>query len=299
MEIPDKAKLFGYTFLAYHIDLEWLFHAMCKVRVDGAVGVDKMTAAEYGHGERLMGLLDRFKTGTYKAPPVRRVCFPEKGTPQGGGNSPLLSNIFLNEVIDVWFYRDVKPRMKGRSFEIRYADDVLLGFEYREDAQRVLEVLSKRLAKYGLAMNMEKTKLVHFKTPGNKGQRETDTFDFLGFTHYWSRSRKNNWVVKRKTAKDRLNRALKKANEWLKENRHMKTNNQWTVLCKKLMGHYAYYGITFNMRAITQYYFRLIQLWFKWLNRRSRNKMMNWDKFKRKILANFQLPMPRIVHSYS
>ena len=144
------------------------------------------------------------------------ITHPEDGSPQGGVVSPMLSNIFLHYVLDDWFKRDVQPRLKGRSFLIRYADDFVMGFSHEEDARRVLAVLPKRFAKYGLTIHPDKTRLVPFErpdrgpTPPDEERREPPgTFDLLGFTHFWSRSRYGNWVVKQKTADSRFSRGLK------------------------------------------------------------------------------------------
>ena len=143
------------------------------------------------------------------------LTFPDAGSPQGGVISPLLANIYLHYVLDVWFEQEVQPRLKGRAFLIRYADDFVMGFTCEEDARRVLDVLPKRFGKYGLTIHPDKTRLVAFRPPGRSDRRrppdgasEPGTFDLLGFTHYWGRSRKGVWVVKRRTAASRFRRAL-------------------------------------------------------------------------------------------
>jgi group II intron reverse transcriptase/maturase len=149
------------------------------------------------------------------------VWYPEEGTPQGGVISPLLANIYLHEVLDVWFHRDVRPRLRGRAFMVRYADDAVLAFEREDDARRVLAVLPKRFGKHGLMLHPEKTRLVDFRRPGrstDSGKRRS--FDMLGFTHFWGRSRKGNWVVYRKTASQRFSRALKRLGRWCRKFRH-------------------------------------------------------------------------------
>jgi len=148
-----------------------------------------------------------------------QLSYPEQGTPQGGVISPLLANIYLHEVLDQWFDQDVKPRLKGTSFMVRYADDAVLGFERQEDAERVFAVLAKRFEKYALTLHPQKTRLLALHRPGSNdpprsGPGEPRSFDFLGFTLYWGRSRKGNWVVRRKTAKDRLSRALRAVEAW-------------------------------------------------------------------------------------
>jgi RNA-directed DNA polymerase len=180
-----------------------------------------------------------------------RLSYPEQGTPQGGVISPLLANIYLHEVLDQWFEQDVKPRLKGTSFMVRYADDAVLGFERQEDAERVFAVLAKRFEKYALTLHPQKTRLIALHRPGSNdpprsGPGEPRSFDFLGFTLYWGRSRKGHWVVRRKTAKDRLSRALRVVEAWCRRHRHTPVRWQHEQLSRKLRGHYAYYEMTGN-----------------------------------------------------
>lgn len=224
-----------------------------------------------------------------------KLYYNRKGAPQGGVLSPLLSNIYLHEVLDVWFENTAKPRLKGKAFMVRFADDVILGFQNKEDALRIYEVLPKRFAKYNLTLHPEKTRLIRFNKPdGNNGKPET--YDFLGFTHYWGKSRKGYYVIKHKTAKDRLARAIHNFNLWLKKNRHMEIKEQHTALCRKLQGHYAYYGITFNYFMLYIVWESVKSLWKKWLSRRSSKSYINWDKFHC-LLERYPLTKPRIVHS--
>ena len=226
------------------------------------------------------------------------VSYPEAGTPQGGVISPLLSNVFLHEVLDTWFVEDVKPKMNGKAAMVRFADDAVLMFERRVDLERVLEVLPKRFAKYGLSMNEDKTKVRRFLPPGRRDGGSPDVFDFLGFTHYWGKSRKGNWVVKRKTQKARLNRAVKAVAAWCKRHRHDPLATQQRGLNRKLRGHYNYYGITPNSRSLRVFWERVKRLWFKWLNRRSRTRHMTWDTFNL-LLKRYPLAPPKIYHSFT
>ncbi len=226
---------------------------------------------------------------------------PETGTPQGGVISPLLSNMYLHEVLDVWFERTIKPRLKGRAFLIRYADDFVMGFEWREDAERVLAVLPKRFGKFGLAIHPEKTRLVRFTRParshGATPPDKPETFDLLGFTHYWGRSRRGRWVVKRKTAGDRMNRALVQIAQWCRANRHKPLREQQRKLSQKLTGHYAYYGITGNGLWLEKFRRAVVRLWRKWLCRRTRKRSaLTWERFNR-LLATYRLPPARVVRS--
>lgn len=227
------------------------------------------------------------------------VRYPERGTPQGGVISPLLSNLYLHHVLDLWFERDVQPRLRGRAMMVRYADDAVLAFEREEDARRVLAVLGKRFGKYGLRLHPDKTRLVDFRRPTRRppgGTQRERSFALLGFTHHWGRSRKGRWVVKRKTAKDRLMRAVRAIDDWCRQNRHLPMAVQWRTLCRKVQGHYAYYGITGNYRALTRFYWRAVALWHKWLARRSQARL-TWDHFARLIRRHYPLPPPRVVQS--
>lgn len=216
-----------------------------------------------------------------------------RGTPQGGVISPLLANIYLHTVLDNWFEREVKPRLRGSAFMVRYADDVAIAFSEEVDARRVLAVLAKRLAKYGLALHPEKTKLLDFRCPprGRPG-----SFDLLGFTHYWARSRKGNWVIKLKTSAARLRRALRGITVWCRRNRHLKIRHQHAMLVRKLRGHCAYYGLTGNSQALKSFRYELIRTWRKWLNRRSHSGRHDWAWFNR-LLLRYPFPTARPIHS--
>ena len=221
-----------------------------------------------------------------------QLSYTETGVPQGGVISPLISNIFLHEVLDKWFADTVRPRMKGRAFMIRYADDAILAFEYQEDAERVYQVLELRLGRYGLSLHPDKTRLIDFRRGRDPGR----SFDFLGFTHFWGRSRKGGMVVKRKTSRERFARALKVVNLWLRRNRHEPILAQHRMLRVKLRGHFQYYGITGNGAALASYLYRVMHMWFKWLRRRSNKARRTW-KWYRALLARFPLPKPSPVHS--
>jgi RNA-directed DNA polymerase len=225
------------------------------------------------------------------------VSHPEKGTPQGGVISPLLANIYLHEVLDRWFEDVVKPCLGGWACLIRYADDFVIVMKSSDDARRVMKALPERLRKYGLEISPEKTRLVPFRRPprdaSGKGE---DTFDLLGFTHYWKRSLKGNWAVSRKTMRKKLTASLKRVTEWCKMNRHRKLRRQHEELRLKLRGHYGYYGITGNSRSLQLFYEEVKRIWFKWLNRRSQRKSYNWEKFNN-VLRVYVLPRPKVVHS--
>jgi group II intron reverse transcriptase/maturase len=223
------------------------------------------------------------------------VQYPQAGTPQGGVVSPLLSNLYLHEVLDHWFEHSVKPRLQGRAFLVRFADDAVLAFEREADARRVLAVLPKRLGKYGLQLHPDKTRLVEFRPPGD-GSPGGQSFDLLGFTHYWGRSRMGRWIIKRKTAKARLARAVHRVGQWCRYQRHRPVPEQYAALARQLTGHYAYYGITGNASALWRFHRQVERCWRKWLSRRSNRSGMDWEHFRR-LLIRYPLPPPRVVHS--
>ena len=231
------------------------------------------------------------------------VTHPEQGSPQGGVVSPLLSNAFLHYVLDEWFEREVQPRLKGQSFLIRYADDLVMGFSCEDDARRVMEVLPKRFEKYGLTLHPEKTRSVPFERPSDRPERPglqertpAGTFDLLGFTHYWGRSRNGYWVVKRKTSKGRISRGLKALAQWLRKGRHRDLADQHRTLSQKLRGHFAYYGITGDADALTRFRRGAIGLWRKWLSRRNRDGPIAWGRMYQ-LLERYPLPQAIVVHS--
>ena len=225
-----------------------------------------------------------------------RVRRPESGTPQGGVISPLLANVFLHEVLDTWYEGEVRPRLVGRSFVVRYADDFVMGFENQRDAHRVLKVLPKRMGKYGLTVHPQKTRLVRFERPsGHDDDDDPGTFDFLGFTHYWARSRKGTWVVKRRTAASRFARGLRTITAWCRQHRHLSLKTQQQALSRKLLGHYSYYGLTGNSPALSRYRYEVLCIWRRWLARRN-NQGLPWWKFLR-LLEHYPLPVARVVHS--
>jgi RNA-directed DNA polymerase len=230
------------------------------------------------------------------------ISYPETGTPQGGVISPILANVFLHEVLDTWFERDVKPRLRGRAHLIRYADDAVLLFEAEEDARRVMAVLPKRFGKYGLTLHPDKTRLSPFQRPpkvppptGGAPTAQPLAFDLLGFTHHWGRSRRGNWAIKRRTAKDRFSRALRRVGEWCKAHMHDELSSQQEGLARKLRGHYEYYGITGNSEALRRFSWEVVAVWRKWLDRRSQNARMTWERMHR-LLKRYPLPPPRIAH---
>jgi group II intron reverse transcriptase/maturase len=216
----------------------------------------------------------------------------DMGTPQGGVISPLLANIYLHEVLDHWWVEKVLPRMRGRAFAIRYADDFVLAFSNREDALRVQAVLSHRFARFGLTLHPEKTRLVPFRRPGLGGGKP-GSFDFLGFTFYWARSRKGRWTIRSQTARKRFSRALRALNQWMRAARHIPIRDQARILGLKLRGHFNYYGVQGNSRALNRFHYEARCLWFKWLRRRSQRTRMTWPVFNA-MLSRYPLPPARV-----
>ena len=421
-ELAQRHPTMRLTTLAHHIDLDFLCVAFARTRKDGATGIDGQTARQYAESldENLRSLLDRAKSGTYQASPVRRTYIPKgngelrplgiptfedkvlqravamvlgavyeqdfhdcsygfrpkrsahqalevlwqktmrmrkcwiveldirkffdhldhrhlremlgqrigdgvllrligkwlkagvmeggnwhavtEGSPQGGVISPLLANVYLHGVLDTWFAQEVQPRMHGASFLVRFADDAVLGFSSEEDARRVLEVLPKRFARFGLELHPTKTRLVAFgaqtahREPDDRSEDSPGTFTFLGFTHYWGRSRRGAMVVQRKTAGSRLTRSLKAIREWCAKHRHEPLPEQHQQLTRKLQGHYAYYGITGNGRSLNLFFLQATRAWKAWLSRRSQKAYLNWQKFNA-LLSRYRLPPPKIIHS--
>ena len=224
------------------------------------------------------------------------LTYPDLGTPQGGVVSPILANIFLHRVLDDWFVTQIKPRLRGDCFLIRFADDFVIACELESDAKRLMAVLPKRFNRFGLTIHPTKTRLVAFRRPEYRhpSGKGYDTFDFLGFTHLWGRSRKGRWVIKRKTARKRMQRTMNALKQWCRDNRHEPLGNQYRSLCQKLLGHYQYYGITGNFRMLDLVHRLAVKTWRYWLNKRNNKRAMSWDKFLR-VLATFPLPKPRIV----
>jgi RNA-directed DNA polymerase len=231
------------------------------------------------------------KAGVWEA---GKVTYPEAGTPQGGVISPMLSNIYLHTVLDRWFEEEIKPQLQGKAALVRFADDFVVVCAERVDAESLLGQIRERFAAYGLTIHPEKTRIVDFRHPW-KSERKPQTFDFLGFTHYWGKTRKGGFAVKRKTQGKKFRAALQRVEEWCKKNRHRELREQHSLLCAKLQGHYAYYGIRGNSRTLANYWHTVKQRWHYWLMRRSRQRH-NSARLWQTLLQHFALPRPRIVH---
>ena len=423
-QIANLAEKFAdspLTTLAHHIDIDWVREAHRRTRKDGARGIDGQSADEYAADleGNLARLLERAKSGSYRAPAVRRTYIPKAngerrplgiptfedkvlqravamaleavyerefldcsygfrpgrsahqaldalreqaikkaggwaievdirkyfetidhrqlqevlrqrirdgvigrlvgkwlsagvmedgelqrsgaGTPQGGVISPLLANIYLHTVLDVWFEKEVRPRLRGRAYLTRYADDAVMLFEYEEDARRVMDVLPKRFERYGLALHPDKTRLVPFKRPDRSGRNDDDprggsaarTFDFLGFTIHWGQSLKGNWVVRTRTAKDRFRRTLENIEQWCKLHRHAPLARQQQMLNAKLRGHYGYYRRIGNAGRLWDLLYRVVRIWWRWLSRRSQRARLTWPTMSR-LLQRYPLATPTL-----
>jgi RNA-directed DNA polymerase len=231
-----------------------------------------------------------------------RLLESTTGTGQGQVISPFLANVYLHHTLDRWFEDEVKPRLKGEAYEVRYVDDAVFCFGSHEDAQKFLKVLHKRFEKFGLTLHPTKTRLVEFGrsalAKAEKMQTKPATFDFLGYTHIAARSRRGNFMVKVKTMRKRLRRSLKAIGLWCKENRHLPVKEQQDTLNAKLRGHYQYYGRSSNYRALLQFNRVVERIWKMWLNRRTRGTTLPWDKFKC-LLQRHPLALPRITHTWA
>jgi RNA-directed DNA polymerase len=220
---------------------------------------------------------------------------PDEGTVQGSVLSPLLGNVYLHHVLDVWFARDVLPRLRGEAHLVRYADDAVFAFEREDDAMRVMGVLAKRLERYGLSLHPEKTRLLPHKRPARSaasGRRAT-TFDFLGFTHYWGRARSGHWTPRVKTRKARLRRIIVTVNDWFRSHRHLPVKEQHAALTRRISGYFNYFAVNGNVRCIRHVHRVCGVVWHKWLNRRSQRSRMSWARFNA-LLRVYPLPDARI-----
>lgn len=227
-----------------------------------------------------------------------QVVNQEVGTPQGAPVSPMLANIFLHIVLDEWFATQVRPRMSGNCFLARYADDFVMGFSVKKDAERVFGVLPKRFERFGLSIHPEKSRMVQFSRPYWKQGKGPGSFAFLGFTHYWAKTRSGGWTIKRKTQSKRLSRFLSGIGDWCKEHLHEPLAEQHRSLSAKLRGHYQYYGVRGNYKMLEVAYEHTRMMWKKWLRRRNSMNRMSWERFAEQVERTLALPLPRIMHVF-
>jgi len=223
----------------------------------------------------------------------------EQGTPQGGNLSPILSNIFLHYVLDLWFEKKIKPQAQGKCYLVRYADDYICMVQYAGDARNIKQALQERFTKFGLELHPAKTKASSFgryeRENAKRQKRKANTFDFLGFTHFCGKSRKGKFIVGRKTSQKKFRKKCREMKEWLKKIRNYKKAKEWwPTLTAKLRGHYQYYGVSGNMRSLKRFYFITVRLVRKWMNRRSQHKSFSWVGFS-EYLKRYPLPLPRIT----
>lgn len=224
-----------------------------------------------------------------------------RGTPQGGNLSPMLANIYLHYVLDEWFEKEVKPRMEGQCYLVRYCDDFVILVQRKSESAEIMRLIQERFKEYELELNSEKTGVKSFgryeRENAERQQRKANTFEFLGFTHYCGKSRKGKFKVCRKTSAKKFRSACRAMKEWLKAVRNLKVKEWWKILILKLRGHYQYYGISENIRSVKEFYCRVVKMVYKWLNRRSQKQSFNWAKFNA-YLRRYPLPQPGIVHSF-
>jgi RNA-directed DNA polymerase len=224
------------------------------------------------------------------------IVEPELGTAQGSVLSPLLGNVYLHYVLDLWFETEVKPRLQGKATLMRYCDDVIIGFEREDDARRVVAVLGKRMGRFGLALHPDKTRLVPFWRPPRSQQsgKGPATLDFVGFTFYWARSRKGHWWMACKTRRASLRRAKTSIYDWCRRHRHWSIKDQHAALHRRLRGHFNYFGVSGNSTRMMRLVEATKRFWYKWLRRRSQRTRLNWARFT-DMLRWWPLPRPRIT----
>jgi len=221
---------------------------------------------------------------------------PEEGTVQGSVLSPILGNIYLHNVLDKWFEQEVKPRLQGKATLIRYADDFVICFEHREDAERVMAVLGKRFGRFNLRLQPDKTRLVDFRQPPRSQTRGKGpgTFDFLGFTVYWRRNhRGGGWHLSWKTRKARLRRAINDAYDLCRRQRHQSIPEQHLALQRRIQGHFNYFGVNDNHRSLSILVYHVSRAWYKWLTRRSQRTRLNWERYG-DLSRDYPFPRPRV-----
>lgn len=258
-----------------HIDHDWLLEML-------AVRIDDKAILNLIHKWLKAGILDT----------DGQILHPVTGTPQGGIVSPILANVYLHYALDLWFERVVKPRCRGQAILIRYADDYVCAFQYQNDARRFYRVMPKRLKKFGLQVAPDKTRILRFSRfhPGLRRR-----FAFLGFELYWNRDRRGDLRVMKRTARKKLQQAKRRMKNWIKLNRHLPGRQFIKELNRKLVGHYNYFGLRSNEKALNSYFGYTIQTAFKWLNRRGgKRNSFNWASFKA-ALKKLQVALPRIV----
>jgi group II intron reverse transcriptase/maturase len=310
-----EADFYGFSYgfrpgRSPHMALASLDKALMTQRVNWVLDLDIRTFFDSLDHEWLVRMLEHriadrriirlvrrwLKAGVLESGEWRVV---ETGSPQGSGISPLLANVFLHYSFDAWIQQWRTRHARGQIVVIRYADDVIAGAEYESDARKLLEALRERLAKFGLTLNEDKTRLIEFgrfaaRRRAQAGLRRPETFNFLGFTHYCGATRSGKFIVKRRTQATRMARKLKELRVEMRKRWHSKVPEQHIWLSQVLRGHYRYYGLIFNHRALNQFYQLVKRMWFKALQRRSQKSTMNWKQFDQ---LQTVLPLPRpMIH---
>lgn len=220
-----------------------------------------------------------------------KVVHPATGTPQGGIVSPVLANIYLHYALDLWFEKRIKPVCKGKVIIVRYADDFVCAFQYKQEADKFYRDLAARLAKFGLEVSTEKTRIIRFsrfKLENNEG------FDFLGFEYRWGINSKGRAQVKRRTSRKKFKSSIASSTQWIKESRNQRKKKLCRTLASKYRGYWNYYGVRGNSASLKAFYDQTLDILFKWLNRRSQRRSYNWKGFK-ELLKHFSIPSPRIT----
>lgn len=218
---------------------------------------------------------------------------PELGTAQGSVLSPLLGNVYLHYVLDLWFDREVKPRLRGKACLVRYADDFVIALERQDDAQRVMAVLGKRMERFGLTLHPDKTRLLPFGRPKGDAGKGPATFDFLGFTLYWRRTLRGRWNMWCRTRRARLRRAIQAVADWCRRHRHQSVREQHAALVRRIRGHFNYFGVNGNVGSLATLVREVERAWRKWLRRRGQRSRLSWERFKA-LLERFPFPTPRV-----
>lgn len=266
-----------------HVDHRWMMKCL-EVRIKDS---------------NLLRIIARMLKGGIMEEGEARASF--EGTPQGGVISPILANVYLHYVLDLWFDKVVKKRFQGSAYIIRYSDDFVCCFQHESEARNFYQMLTQRLAKFNLSIAPDKSKIIEFglfapRNAKRQGKSKPETFDFLGFTHYCSQSRNGKFRVKRKTSKKKFKAAILRMKQWIRNNRTIPVTKLIENIKPKLTGHYRYYGITDNGAMLSRFRYEVLKLLFKWTNRRSQRNSYTWDNYLLLLKAN-PLPAPKIYVS--
>ena len=274
-------------------EVNWILEADIKSFFDSVdrSALSKMLQTRVADGSLLRLIGKCLHVGV---PGGAEITEPETGTAEGSVLSPILGNVYLHHVLDLWFEREVKPRLRGKATLIRYCDDFLTGFEREDDARRVQAVLGRRMERFGLTLHPDKTRLLAFGKPSAGSSKGPGTFDFVGFTFYWKRARSGRWGMACKTRSASLRRAIVSVYDWCQRYRHQPVKVQHAALCRRIQGHFNYFGVSGNFRSLLFVAEAGKRSWYKWLCRRSQRKRLTWDRFDA-LMVRLPLPRPRIT----